>query len=375
MATTPAPIRILQVAWSLQTGGLERVVLDLVRLSAKFNLQARVATLVEPGELAPEVIRLGIPLHHLGKRPGLDLGLAARLRALVRSRGVQLIHAHNTGAAFYAGLAGLASRRPLVTTLHGSSYDMDRGFHRLTRLDALMSRRVVCVSNEAREVSRRQDKVPGRKLRIIYNGVDLERFPARPGQKRRVRRELGLDPEAPVVISVGRLSAEKDCRTLFRALALAADEHPGLVLLMVGDGPRGKSYREAAREMGLGRRVRFLGNRRDVPRLLEAADIFALASLSEGVSIAILEAMAAGLPVVATAVGGTPEVVRHRLTGILVPPRRPGELARALARLAADPDRAGRMGRSGRELVERRFSLQAMVGAYAGLYREVLGDE
>ncbi len=373
MATAPAPIQVLQVVWSLQTGGLERVVLDLVRLSAEFNLKARVATLVEPGELAREVARLGIPLHHLGKTPGLDFSLVARLRSLVRSRDVQLIHAHNTGAAFYAGLAALASRRPLVTTLHGSSYEMDKSFHRLTRLDALMSRRVVCVSSEAREVSLRQDKVPGRKLRVIYNGVDLERFQAPPGRNREVRRELGLDPDATVVISVGRLSAEKDCRTLFQALALAARDIEGMHLLMVGDGPEREAYQQAAGEMAPAGRIRFLGNRRDVPRLLQAADIFALASLSEGVSIAILEAMAAGLPVAATAVGGTPEVVRDQLTGILVPPRRPRELARALAGLAADPARAGEMGRAGRELVERRFSLQAMVGAYAGLYREVLG--
>jgi len=371
MRANQTPLRVLQVVLSLQTGGLERLVLDLLRMGPRFGLRQSVAALVEAGDLADRLPGLNAPLAVLHKRPGLDFSLVPALVRVIKAQSVDVIHAHNPGAAFWAGLAGAAARRPLVTTVHGAAFGMDRSYHWVTRLSALMSRRLVCVGRDARQTLRRVDKIPAGRLRVFYNGVDLERFAPDPEAGLAARAALGLAPDDFVVISVSRLSPEKDCGSLFAALKLLAADHPEARLLLAGDGPEMENYQRTAREMGLGDRVLFLGSREDVPDLLRASDAFALASLSEGVSLAVLEAMAAGLPAAITRVGGAPEIVHPGRTGFLVEPGRPEELARALGRLAKNLDLAQRLGRAGRKLVRERFSLEAMAGGYAELYRSV----
>ena len=173
-----------------------------------------------------------------------------------------------------------------------------------------------------------------------------------------VRTELGLDDNAPVLISVGRLALEKDYGTLLQALAPGQGVSENAKLILVGDGPQRGPLSKAMEESGLAGRVRMLGDRRDVRDLLAAADAFVLSSISEGVSKALLEALATGLPVVATSVGGTPEVVTDGVTGLLVPPSRPDLLGQALAAVLNDSHLAGRLGRAGRQRAEERFRAQ-----------------
>lgn len=365
------PLTVLHLSWSLLTGGLERVVLDLARLGPEFGLRPVVAALEQAGPWAERVREMGAPFYLLGKRPGLDPRMVPALARLLRRERVEVIHAHNQAAAFYGGLAGLLCGRPLVITRHGSSFGRDLSHLWLGRAGALMARRVVCVGREACQVARRVDRVPAARLRLIYNGVDTAQYRPDPGARATVRAELGLTPAEAALISVGRLSREKDYPTLLKALALLGGGGGRPRLLMIGDGPERPALERIAGELGLGGAVLWLGERQDVPRLLSAADAFVLSSLSEGVSIAILEAMAVGLPVTATMVGGNPELVEQGRGGLLVPPADPEALAGALGRLLDDPALAKAMGASARVRAEERFSLAATARAYAGLYREV----
>ena len=348
------------------TGGLEHIIVEMVRRGPEYGFLSSVAALRQAGELAEVIRRMGADFDFLHKRDGLDFRMALRLASLVRRKGIDLIQAHNVGAGLYSGLAGLITRRPVVTIRHGLSFGMTSPW--LRRVAGRLSTRTVCVGRAVMETARKIDFLPASKLQVIYNGVDAQNFRPDPETRGMARREFGIPPEAPLAVAVGRLDPIKDYPGLLKAAAMST----GLTLLIAGDGPPRGELEGMIGELGLGGRVRLLGNRDDVPRLLQAADMFVLSSLSEGISKAILEAMSTGLAVVATNVGGNPELVEEGRTGILVPVGDPAALAQALSSLAGDPQTARAMGARGREAVLARFQVDATFRAYAELYRELV---
>lgn len=358
----------MQLALSLNTGGLERLVLDLLRQGPAVGVAYSLCLLEDAGELADQARELGASVTVLGRRPGLDFSLVPRIRRLLREGGARVLHAHNQAPAFYGGLAARWAGLPLVQTRHGASFNLDRSRRWVNAVAAHLSRVTVCVGADSLAVARRYDHLPESRLRLIYNGIDTRVYAPDPAARAAARAALGLAEGERVAISVGRLSPEKDYATLLKALAAMP---PFWRLVLVGDGPEMERLAGLRDELGLGRRALLLGQRRDIPALLNAADVFALSSLSEGVSLALLEAMAVGLPAVATEVGGNPEVVLPGVTGLLTPPAMPHELALALLEALDDPARAAVWGRAGRERVLERFSLEGMAQAYADLYREV----
>lgn len=360
--------KVLQVVWSLEVGGMERVVVHLLKGLPAQGFGAEVVTLGGAGGLAGDLGQ-GVRHWELNKGSGLDLGLARNLARLVRTTGAGILHAHNTVSQLYSVMASLLTRRPVVVTLHGANYGGSGRHRRLRRILASRCAATACVSQDALTAARDLDHIPAARLHLVYNGIDVQEMAAARGQRQVARRELGLEPGDQAVISVGRLSQEKDYATLLRAMASLE----GPRLFLVGHGPARGELENLASELGLGERVVFLGERGDVPRLLAACDLFALSSLTEGISMALLEAMAGGLPVAATAVGGTPELVIPGQTGLLTPPGDPAALAQAMGELLSDPERAQALGAAGAERVARHFSLEAMAGAYAGLYRQALG--
>jgi glycosyltransferase involved in cell wall biosynthesis len=209
------------------------------------------------------------------------------------------------------------------------------------------------------------------RLRCLPNGVDTTRFvPLQAPDRQLHRLHAGLPPRGFLIGCVARLVPVKRHADLIEAFALVADSVPEARLVLIGDGPLRAELQAQVALTGLGERVHLLGERRDIEALLPLLDTFVLASETEGMSNALLEAMACGLPTVATAVGGNPEVVEPEVTGFLVPPRAPDALAFALHALASDPSRAQRMGGLGRACVERRFSLRALIEGFEALYRE-----
>jgi sugar transferase (PEP-CTERM/EpsH1 system associated) len=365
-------IKVLQVATSLQTGGAEQVIIDLLKWGPGAGFENQVAVLVEEGELARVAVDLGVKVHLLGKSPGRDWSMVGAILRLARQIGADLIHAHNNGAGLYAALAGRWGRIPVVTTRHGLYIKPGTGLW-LWRLVGFLSTKMVCVGADVRDLAIGKVGLSADRVRLIFNGVDLEGYA--PDEKARAfnREKLGIKADQPLLITVGRLSAVKDQAGMLQALALLKDistQPP--VLALVGDGPEKSTLVALADELGIYDQVRFLGDRRDVPGLLAGADCFVLNSFSEGISKALLEAMAVGLPVVATNVGGNPELVGPKQTGLLVPPGEPKALAQALATVVLDKNLAQRLGRAGRERVEKSFDVRATARAYGKLFAELV---
>ena len=354
------PIRVAHVVLQLQTGGMEKLLVEFARHADRGRFDLHFVSLGGRGPVADEIEACGWSVNALHEPPGLRLGLVRRLGRLLAALKVQVVHTHNTKPLLYsAPAAWLAGARALVHTRHGQRFGAGRAETRLFRLASTCADAIVSVSEDASRLSRAEGLKPG-KLRIIWNGIDVTRF-----------AYAGPSPRGPVVM-VGRLSPEKDVATLVRAFAVAARSEPELRLEIAGDGACRVDLERLTAELGLTGVVRFLGEVRDVPALLGRASLMVLPSLTEGISLTLLEAMARGLPVVATRVGGNPEVARDGETGLLVPPGDPEALAGAIARMHRDPDLARRMGEAGRLRVERHFDVRRMVADYEALYLGIL---
>jgi glycosyltransferase involved in cell wall biosynthesis len=326
-----------------------------------------VVCLFRDGWLRERCERLGLETHVLGIRGVLAVGWLRRFTRLLRERAVGVIHAHEFGANTYGTLAGRLAGVPVVATVHGRSYYADRGRRRLAYRAVSRGAVMVAVSEDVKRFVVDATGVSATRIGVVHNGIGLA-APVAEEARIRLRAELGIREGQRVVTVVGSLYDVKGHRYLLDAIPRILEDCPAAVFLIAGRGDREGALREQARRLGIDGQVRFLGLRGDVPALLAIADLFVLPSLSEGLSIAILEAMAAGRPVVTTRVGGNPELVVDGETGLLVPAADAHGLASAVARLLTDPAEARRLGDEGRRHVGRRFSIDAMVGEYEAIY-------
>jgi sugar transferase (PEP-CTERM/EpsH1 system associated) len=369
--TASAP-RVAHVVLSMDCGGLEAVVLDLVREGGRLGQDVSVVCLDRPGVLAPRVEAQGARLACLGKPPGIRPSTFHRLGALFRELRPDVVHTHQIGALFYAGPAARRCGVPVVVhTEHGKHYD--RGRTRwLGRLAACTASRFFCVSADIAASAAERRIVPRRKLHVVSNGIDIDRFRDR-GDGEAVRAALGIPLGAPVIGTVGRLTEVKRQDLLIRAFGRLRARRDDAHLLLVGDGPWMGRLRELAAELGLAERVHFVGYQDRPAPYLRVMDVFVLSSRSEGMPLSVLEAWAAGLPVIGTRVGGLPELIDDGRTGLLVDFADEGALARAACDLIDDPGLAARLGEAGRDQVESRFSLRRMADEYHRHYHEILG--
>ena len=356
-------------------GGVEEVVLGLLqRLDpSEFRLWlAAPRPLLDA--LAPDVAGVAVDAIAVRAESWLGGGEIGRLAAFMRRVRPDVVNPHLfRSTAVAAPLARAAGIGRVVETYHGREAWRRgplRGRFVLDRLVSTLLTRVIAVSQGAREFLVRGKGYPAHKIVVVPNGRDLGRFV--PGRHREpVRKELGLDRGAPVVGVVGRLEAQKGHVHLLDAWPLVTRAHPDARLLLVGEGSLRDALARQAGRLGIAESVSFTGFRSDVPRILDAVDIVALPSLHEGMPLTVIEASAAGRPVVATAVDGTPEVVIDGRTGRLVPPADPAALARALGDLLDDPATAERMGREGFRWARERFDIDTHVDATARVYRDV----
>lgn len=352
-----ANLRVIHVLSSLQVGGLEHFVL---RTARRQNLRGERATILalRDGPLRETALREGLEVKVLAGRSRAVRVLRA-LHYFMRER-PQVAHAHNETCLQYAVLAKQLTRARAVLTYHGQG----SGCYRVpTPRERRLTDAVVAVS----EGASRQLVAPEvrEKLRVVYNGVE----PAHPRRPRaEVRAELGLQDRL-VGIVVARMDGLKGHDTLLRALAQLPTPSP-LTMLAAGDGKQRPQLEALGGELGLREdRFRMLGFRNDVPDLLAAADFFVLPSLTEGLPLSVLEAMAHGLPVIATPVGGVPELIPDERFGLLVPVNDPPALAAALRHLAAAPQQRASLGEAGRRRVQELFSMDRMLDEYDALYR------
>jgi len=366
-------LHVLHVVLSLVCGGMEQVVVDLARLGVEAGQQVDVLCLESPGELAPLLEEMGVPVHCLTKQPGLQLGLRSKIKCLLRSIRPNVIHTHQIGSLFYTGPpARQCGIRAIVHTEHGQEYASRWQTRWLGRLAARHASRFFCVSDDTARHVLRHHVVPQYKIQIIYNGIDIQRFAAATSARQEIRQAFGIGPEGLMVGTVGRLSTIKRQDLLIRAFARVQEKVAGAHLLLVGDGPKRQELTDLAENLGLATTVHFTGYRPDRERYLAALDLFALTSDSEGTPLALLEAWATGLPVVVTTVGGLPELVQEGSTGLLVPPRDVDALAEALIGLLASEPRRLDLGGKGKDLVRARFDQKQMAAQYAEHYTELV---
>lgn len=365
------PVRILHVVLSLNPGGTERLVLDLIGASPPAS--AAVCCLDEAGQWGEAFAREGGRLVALHRPPGFQPGLSRRLRKVAGDFRAEVLHCHHYSPFVYGQMAAvLAGGLPVIYTEHGRLND-----HAPSRKRRLVNPWLCRLSfgnyavSEDLRLHMVAEGFAGDRIGVIYNGIRIGSLPT--VEHRAVaRKSLGLPDDAMVIGAVGRIDPVKNLAMLCEAFAAAARrmQPQEVYLVIVGHGPELAATTERVAANALQDRVLFTGYRSDVEAILPAFDIYVNTSVHEGVSLTILEAMAAGLPVVATAVGGTPEVVADGETGVLVPSRDVSACADAFVSLGRSRETRNKMGRAGRARVEARFGSERMVDAYFGLYEQ-----
>jgi glycosyltransferase involved in cell wall biosynthesis len=365
---TSAPLRIAHVTGELGfSGGEVQVFLLMEGLRARGHANL----LVCPPESGAEreARRRGFAVECVAMRNDLSLGAARRIAAALRRHTPALVHCHTGRANWLGGLAARWAGAPALSTRR-----MDRRVSpglRTRWLYRRLLRRVAAISPAvARRL--REAGVPPERIEMIWSAVDPEQL--QPSATRQaLRARLDAAPDTVCLLVAANLVHRKGVDVLLAAYAgLASRECTELWI--AGDGPERASLEAASARLGVAERVRFLGQRSDVPDLLEACDVFVLPSRLEGLGVAALEAMARSRPVIASAVGGLAETVVAEETGLLVPPGDAAQLAAALARLIADPALARRLGAAGAARVAEHFLAGQMVAAYESLYREILRE-
>jgi glycosyltransferase involved in cell wall biosynthesis len=364
-------MRVLHVIEAMHLGGAESMVIEHCRHARDFA--PLVCALNRGGPALEQVQALGVPATLLAKAGGAGGRAAAvrRLADLMRHERVTVVNGHNPVGSLYATAAATMARVPMVRTEHSLHY---RGRHSgaypaIEALGTWLARRVVCVCDAVRESHARRLPWARQRFVTVRNGVS----DAPPPRGRdEARRALGLDPDAPVALTVGSLTTQKAQHVLIDAFARIAAARPGAVVLIAGDGPLREALAAQARAAAPEGSVRFLGARGDVADLLAAADLFVLSSVREGLSITLLEAMRASRPIVATRIGGNGEAVSDGATGWLVPASDPPTLAAAIEAAFADPARARAFGVAGRARWVECFTAERMVRETEAVYRGVL---
>lgn len=364
---------ICHLVLSLDVGGAELLARDYIARAAG-DFRSVAACLDRAGSLAASLRQAGCPVAVIGRGRGIDLGCAWRLARFCRAERVDLIHAHLYGPFFYAALARLPRARiPILYTEHGlSGPNHPQRARPVNRLLLGRDDRVVAVSGAVRQWLVDELGFLSDRVDVVLNGIDLEPHRTYDAPRSRVRQELGIADHELVIVQVGRLAAVKNHRLALEAFACVAATVPHSRLLIVGDGPERAGLEDFAARRGLNGRVLFTGQRTDVARLLPAADVSLSTSRSEGMPLGMIESMAAGLPCVATRVGGNPEVVVDRETGFLVSPGDGGQIAARLTELLLDPVLRQTLGAAARRRAETRFDARDMHATYRQLYCELL---
>lgn len=364
---------VCQLVHSLNVGGAE-ILAD--RFARRMRGHGRVvfACLDDLGPLGEQLLSENVTVERLDRRSGMDWRCAWKLRQFLKREEVRLVHAHQYTPFFYAAFSRfLGGGPPILFTEHGRFFPDGPNRKRMWINPWLLrkSDRVIAVGECVREALFHFEGIPRGKVDVIYNGVDLDRF-APTGSRAATRCELGVAEDEFVLLTVARLDSIKDHATSVRAMAELRRRVPKLKLLLAGDGPERGNLESLIRQTGTEGTVRMLGLRRDVPRLMEAADGFLLTSVSEGIPLTLIEAMGASLPIVATRVGGIPEVVEEGVTGLLVPAGNAAAVAEALVSLERDRGFARSLGQKGHQVAHRRFREDDMIRHYEDVYRRML---
>ncbi|RKH01029.1 glycosyltransferase [Corallococcus sp. CA053C] len=367
------PLRLVEFTRSFHIGGTEVQVLELLRgLPSSYQLQ--VSVLEDAGPLMESVRKLGhapevFPLNGSLVKPNTALQIL-RLSRWLRKHRVQLVHVHD----FYSSILAVPAAKLAGAKVIVGRLDLSHWQGRARRLlHAQMTRmadHVVANAEAIRTMLVEEEGLPADRVSVIHNGLDLRRFDARVAEG--LKAPLPDTGDVPTVVHVANMNHPvKRQEDLLLALAMLRHEGMRLNAWLVGDGPRRPALQKMAHELGVADGVHFLLHRSDVPALYGRATFGVLCSSAEGMSNAVMEGMAAGLPMVVTRVGGNPDLIVDGERGLVVEPQRPAQLAQAFRRLLSQPEEARKMGKAARRFVARDLSLEKLVGQHDALYRRV----
>lgn len=366
---------VCHVIHALGVGGAEVLVNQMVRELAG-DYRCIVAVLDEVGEIGTQLQNDGFIVEHLHRGEGIDRACAARLNDLVLREHVSLLHAHQYTPFFQAMLSrGLFGSTPVLFTEHGRHVpdlpSMKRSI--VNRLLLRKQDRMVGCGGSVQQALIDNEGLPKHRVELVYNGVDLDDLASAPaGARHAIRSEFGFSNDDFVAVQVARLHELKDHQTALRAINDARQSCPPIRLLIVGEGEERSAIEQTIRELKLHEHVVLAGSRCDVSHLLAASDAFLLTSISEGIPLTVIEAMAAELPVVSTAVGGLPEMIDDGVSGYLCDAGDHEALAACLIHLATDPIERQQLAIAGNVTARSRFSLEHMLNAYSTIYSEMI---
>jgi glycosyltransferase involved in cell wall biosynthesis len=375
IAPPGTPIPVLHLIVELSIGGAQSALLRLLAHHDRQRFKVQVACLYNgEGVIAQQIRAIGVPVIELGMTGKFRLDAVWRFYRLLHSQQPEILHTWMFHANIIGRLIGRMAGVPIIITSE-RTMGQEGIFRRwLNRYTAGMSDRIICVSNSVASFAKGTIKLPASKLVVIPNGVQLERFENLPA-KSEARAKYKLEGSVPIIGAIGRPRPVKGYPVLIDAFSQLTWKHPSALLLFVGNGPESLKLIEQVNRLGISHRVIFFDDQPDITGLLPALDIVAIPSLHEGMPNVAIEAMAARLPIVATSVGGTPEVVINRETGFLVRPHDPEALANALSSLLEQPELRQRMGRAGRERAFQLFNIQNTIQLTQALYERLYNHD
>lgn len=371
------PIHIAYIIDGLGMGGAERLMVPILKHLDRNRFTPRVCALQSKGDnpLAEEIRALGVPVDDLTIAHLRDLDAIPRLRKYLCDHQIALVHTQLEFSNILGNIAAKTLRLPSVCTVHVLPSDDARAKSKIHQQAEWLALRLFCdrvltVSEETRQSYIARSGIPARKLTALYNGIDLSPYLRLDSDLARdsVREEFRVPRDAPLLVTVAVLRPPKGIDRMLNAMPAILDAFPNAYYLIVGDGAHRQELEKETKRLNLSEQVIFAGMRKDIPRLLAASDLFILPTLTEALPTVLAEAMAARLPIVASTVGGIPEMVADGENGLLVPPSQPSELSRACVAILSDqPTRRG-MGESGWRTVDQKFKIENQVRQLEQVY-------
>lgn len=367
-----AKINIMHTVLSLEIGGLEKIVYEIVMGMDREVYNVEVCCFDELGAFAKKLIEQNISVTLLRRnQKRYDVFYPIKLRNLLRIKKTDIIHAHS-GTFFHATQAGILARiSAIIYTDHGRHLVEPKMLLYMDRFCGFFAKKIVAVSKELENYLINIVRLPAKKMTTIINGINTNEYRAKE-KSFRLLKELGITQKNRVVGTVGRLVEVKDQMTMIRAIVELAKIIPDVVLVVVGDGTMMTKLKEYSVEQRIMQHIRFVGNREDVPEILNIMEVFLLTSLSEGTSVSLLEAMACGVPAIVTNIGGNPSIVNDGENGFLVEPKNVSDIAKKLLILLESDDVRNKMGIKASETVRQYYALDKMIEKYDDIYKHAV---
>ena len=364
-------IHVVHIVEDLKIGGLERVIAAISTGLNGGKFKQKVWCLARGGEIYDELQDKGVDIELLNMRSHRDILFFSRLCRKLRKENIHIVHTHGYTATTMGRLAGICARTPVILShMHTTCWDYTPKQLVIEKMLSFFTSRIICCSQAVSEFAVKGEKINSNKLEVIYNGVDPEKYA-------NSMSDHNDHNDTYRVGCVASLSPHKGHRYLLEAAKVVVNEIPSRVkFVLVGSGILRKELREYADSLGISSSIEFKDPVSDIVPLLSSFDLVVLPSSErEGLGLAIIEAMAAGKPVIGTSIGGIPEVIENGTNGLLVPPKDAVALSKAILHIMSDKKRADKMSEKGRAIVHKKFSTKEMLGKIEDLYQRLLNDK